>query len=57
MDNIVVVEVLYPAANLAHEQTTVGLGQVEILISHPLKQLATVQVLHDQDHLYLYLYF
>ena len=51
MDNIVVVEVLYPAANLAHEQTTVGLGQVEILISHPLKQLATVQVLHDQDHL------
>ena len=58
MDNIVVVEVLDPAANLTHEQTTVRLGQVEIFIRHPLKQLATIQVLHDQDHLYLnsYLY-
>ena len=56
MDNIVVVEVLHPAADLTHEEATIGLGQVEILIGHPLKQLAPVQVLHDQDHLYLYLY-
>ena len=47
MDNIVVVEVLDPAANLTHKQTTIRFGQVEIFISHPLKQLPTVQVLHD----------
>ena len=51
MDNIVVVEVLDPAAYLSHEQTTIGLSQVEIFVSNPLKQLSTVQVLHDQDHL------
>ena len=51
MDNIVVVEVLHPAAYLSHEQTTIGLSQVEVLVSNPLKQLSTVQVLHDQNHL------
>ena len=51
MDNIVVVEVLHPAAYLSHEQTTIGLSQVEVFVSNPLKQLSAVQVLHDQDHL------
>ena len=51
MDNIVVVEVLHPAAYLSHEQTTIGLSQVEVFVSNPLKQLSTVQVLHDQNHL------
>ena len=50
VDNVVVMEVLDSSTDLPHEQAAVGLSQVEILSGDPLKELPTVQVLHDEDN-------
>ena len=50
MYNVVFVEILDPSHYLPHEETAVGLGQIEIISSHSLEELPAVQVLHHQDH-------
>lgn len=49
MYDVVLVEVLHPADYLPHEQTAVGLSQVEVVGSDSLEELPAVQVLHHQD--------
>ena len=48
---MVVMEVLDTSADLPHEQTTVGLCEIEVICGDPLKQLSTVKILHHKDHL------
>lgn len=50
VDNVVVMEVLNPSANLPHEQATVRFCEVEVIRGDSLKQLSPIKILHDEDH-------